>query len=321
MDHLSKALADTHLRGSLLTTLDFAAPWSVDFETAPSGAPTHYVVSGEAWLAWDEGPPLKLSPGDLVMIPRWDRHSLRSSEQPLTATRTIRDVVADSQAEPWTPGTWLDSPLRIVLPGEGPRTSLLSLVFELDENTPHPLLLALPRLIHVRSADSDMGPWLQQLLQFLVAEAETHRGGYAVVSSRLADLLFMQIIRSQLLARPDQVAGWLRALVDPGIGTVLAAMHDAPGENWTLQTMARLSGLSRSVFCARFKQLMEITPHQHLHTLRMTAAAERLTRGARIKPLADELGYATSFSFASAFKRHFGMTPGDYRRRHQGATG
>lgn len=316
MDHLSKALADTHLRGSLLAMLDFAAPWSVDFETAHSGAPTHYIVSGEAWLDRMGEPPLRLVPGDLVMFPRWDRHILSCTPK-TEGTLTIREVVARSKGVRWTPGEWLDHPLSISIPGDGPRTTLLSLVFELDENTPHPLLLALPRLIHLSAADTQIGPWLQQLMQFLIAEAESQRGGYAVVSSRIADLLFMQIVRSELLTRPEQVAGWLRALVDPAIGTALAAMHDRPGERWTLPALARISGLSRSGFCARFRELMDVTPHQHLQRLRMEAAAARLSAGARVKSLADEFGYATPFSFNLAFKRHFGMTPSAYRNRHQ----
>lgn len=313
MDHLSKALANTRLRGSLLATLDFAAPWFVDFETAPAGSPAHYIVSGEAWLEHPGEEPLHLASGDLVMFPRWDPHFLRSkgaSGQPVS----IRDVVSRNNAPVWVPGDWLDGPIHLLLPGEGDHTRLLSMVFDLEETGPHALLLGLPRFIHLAADANETGSLLKTTLDFLAAESVHRRDGYTVVSSRLADLVFMQIVRDQLLRQPDQVAGWLRALVDPAIGEAIAAIHDNPAAPWTLNAMARASGLSRSGFCARFKDLTGTPPSQYLRSLKMTMAAERLAAGVRIKQLATELGYATPYAFGSAFKQHFGILPSHYRQ-------
>lgn len=282
----------------------------MDFEQAP-GAPTHYVVSGEAWLERPGADPLRLGPGDLVMFPRWDRHVLHSGN-PATPLRTIRDVVRANEGPMWRPGEWLDQPLNIALDGDGARTRMLSLVFELDESGPHPLLLGLPPLIHVRSADLDMAPWLQTVLHFLSGEATARRAGYAAVSSRLADLLFIQIVRSQLLTRPGEVAGWLRALVDPALGPAIAALHEHPGEDWSLPRLARRAGLSRSTLYERFLALTGTTPARYVHGVRMEAAATRLSGGARVKAVAAELGYATPYAFANAFRRAFGVSPGSY---------
>lgn len=312
MDNLSKTLADAHLRGSLLATLDFAAPWSVDFETAPSGAPTHYIISGEAVLKRPGARPLHLAAGDLVMFPRWDAHCLGSPDASVE-TIAIREVVRRNDGVSWHPGEWLDGPLHLSLDGDGERTRILSMVFELDETTPHPLLLSLPRFIHLRADAIEMGSLLRTTLDFLTNESAHQREGYAVVSSRLADLVFMQILRTQLLSAPGEVAGWLRALTDPAIGATMAAIHDNPGHNWTVQDMARASGLSRSGFCARFKGLTGNSPYQYLRGLKMNLATRRLAEGASVKALAADLGYATSYAFSSAFRQQFGLSPSQYR--------
>ena len=312
MDNLSRTLADAHLRGSLLATLDFAAPWSVDFETAPSGAPTHYIVSGEAVLDRPGEPSLHLTAGDLVMFPRWDSHRLGSAGAG-SETILIREVVRRNDGVSWQPGEWLDAPLYLALDGDGDRTRILSMVFELDKTAPHPLLLSLPRFIHLRADAIEMGSLLRTTLDFLTNESACRRDGYAVVSSRLADLVFMQIVRTQLLSASREVAGWLRALTDPAIGATIAAIHDDPGHGWTVQEMARKSGLSRSGFCARFKELTGSPPYHYLRALKMTLASRRLAEGASVKALAAELGYATSYAFASAFRQQFGQSPSRFR--------
>ncbi|WP_168557849.1 AraC family transcriptional regulator [Novosphingobium sp. SG720] len=314
MDSLSRALSDKRLRGSLLAMLDFANPWKVDFESAPSGAPMHYILEGSAWLDRPGMEPIELREGDLVMFPRWDRHWLRSADGHLREL-TVREVVSQNSGDVWRPGDWLNRPLWLTLEGGAQHTRILSLVFELDETTPHPLLLGLPRFIKIDAARTGMEPWLRMTLDFLSAESEQQQSGYAVVSSRLADLVFTQIVRSHILRHPDEVAGWLRALVDPGIGAALAVMHDRPDEDWPLHRLARNSGMSRSTFCLRFKQLLDQTPYQYLRMVRLDRARERLLAGERIKLLVEEAGYATHYAFRKAFRQRFGMSPQEMRRQ------
>ncbi|MFZ2997666.1 cupin domain-containing protein [Sphingobium sp.] len=315
MDSLSRALSDKRLRGSLLAMLEFSAPWRVDFETALSGAPMHYILEGTVWLDRPGEEPIQLNAGELVMFPRWDRHWLRSRNGFLR-DMTVREVVRQNQGDAWAPGQWLDRPLKLTLDGTGEKAKILSLVFELDENSPHPLLLGLPRFIHVDAERTGMEAWLRMTLDFLSAESEQQQSGYAVVSSRLADLVFMQIVRSQLLRHPQEAAGWLRALVDPGIGMALAAMHDRPEDDLPLHKLAKNCGMSRSTFCSRFKQLVGETPYQYLRSVRLERARQRLLSGERIKVLVDDTGYATYYAFGKAFRHHFGMSPQQMRRQH-----
>jgi AraC family transcriptional regulator, alkane utilization regulator len=312
MDLLSTIMSGIRLQSSLLASLSLSPSWSIDFEEG-SGSPAYYLSAGELWLSSENQPPRRILAGDLLMFPRWTRHVL--SSEPGLPARTIREVARIANAEIWIPGTLLEQPTRIVYGGGGnARTELLSMVFRMDSPEQDPLMLCLPRCIHIRGDDARMAPWIQPAIQFLTEESAARRLGYAMVASRLADLLFMQIIRAYVLLRPDEISGWLKGLSDVAIGRALAAMHERPGDHWTVASLARTAGLSRSGFAARFSSTMEITPLDYLTRFRMGIAADRLAHGSPVKPLANELGYATTFAFAKAFKRWRGQTPGVYAR-------
>jgi AraC-like DNA-binding protein len=46
----------------------------------------------------------------------------------------------------------------------------------------------------------------------------------------------------------------------------------------------------------------------------MNAAIAQLADGAKVGEIAENLGYATPYSFSKAFKQHFGLSPEHYRK-------
>jgi AraC-like DNA-binding protein len=300
MDMLSQALASTHLQSSLLATLEMAAPWSIDFEQA-SGSPTFYVTSGEVWFHCPPEPPELLSAGDLVMVPRWDRCYL--SSHPRIAPVSIREFVRRAGATAWQPGRLLNAPLQLVQPGAGPRCTILAMAFQVERPERHPLILGLPRRVLIRGADSIMGGLLEPALRFIANEAADMRPGYAVTSNRLAELLFIQIVRCQIALAPQQVSGMLRGLTEPGIGRALAAIHQQPATKWTIASLAAVAGMSRSIFAERFHALMGCTVLAYLTHIRVEVAREALAGGASIKTAAAAAGYASGTALNKAMKR------------------
>ncbi len=94
----------------------------------------------------------------------------------------------------------------------------------------------------------------------------------------------------------------------------MAAMHRAPGENWTVERLARESGSSRSVFAARFQNATGMTPLRYLTELRMRLAVERIVNdGEAVESVAFHLGYGSLAAFSRAFKRIVGTPPGALR--------
>jgi transcriptional regulator GlxA family with amidase domain len=104
-------------------------------------------------------------------------------------------------------------------------------------------------------------------------------------------------------------------MVDSYVERALAEMKRHPSRRWTVAALARAAGLSRAPFARRFERAMGVPPLRYLTALRLRLAATRLvTTDARLAAIAYEVGYATEFSFAKAFRRAYGIAPGTFRR-------
>ena len=71
-------------------------------------------------------------------------------------------------------------------------------------------------------------------------------------------------------------------------------MHAEPARNWTLEELARIAGISRTVFAQRFKGLVGSTAMEYLSRWRMLQAADRLRAGKEnVASIAYSLGYGS----------------------------
>jgi transcriptional regulator GlxA family with amidase domain len=74
--------------------------------------------------------------------------------------------------------------------------------------------------------------------------------------------------------------------------------------------------MSRTAFSTRFSALAGDPPMRHLARVRLSLAAGHLaTTSASIHQIARLAGYDNDASLSKAFKREFGITPGQYRTR------
>ncbi|ESZ60947.1 hypothetical protein X729_15280 [Mesorhizobium sp. L103C131B0] len=109
--------------------------------------------------------------------------------------------------------------------------------------------------------------------------------------------------------------GWLRGLQDPAIARALATLHEAYGHGWTIETLARAVGLSRATFAARFRDLVGEAPMAYLFGCRMRQASRLLHEGKSLGQVAEAVGYSSEAAFSTAFRRHAGVSPGQFRKR------
>ena len=107
---------------------------------------------------------------------------------------------------------------------------------------------------------------------------------------------------------------WAAALEDPRLGPVITAMQDRPHQGFTLTQLAELAGMSRSVFAARFADVIGRAPMEFLQALRLARAAELLVgTDLPVKSVATRVGYSSRSSFTRAFVARQGAGPTAFR--------
>jgi AraC-like DNA-binding protein len=210
--------------------------------------------------------------------------------------------------------------MQLEIGTKGPETTFITGAFVLDDPLARPIVATLPPLIRMRPEEEQGVPSFLENLRFITREVETDQPGSDIVLLRMADVLFIQILRAYLTRVPDDGGGFLGALRDPSTAAALGAMHRLPEAPWTVASLAAEVGLSRSVFAARFTQLVGEPPLGYLTNLRMQKATTLLREGATLAKASSLTGYASEASFSHAFRQWSGVAPGAWRRKAKEAT-
>ncbi len=302
MDVLGDIIRMIRTGPALSHRLEIRSPWAL---RAPEsvGAVFHVVLQGACWLLLDNGtPPLALGPGDLILLLRGAAHVMADDPR----TPPVAVAIVDGSGRIDTEG----------LGGEGTRSLHLSGGYRLDYHRPHPLLAALPDIMHVPAA-----PGRHQTLRAAVAmlgdELESGRPGASAVVPALVDALFPLIVRSWIESHTDFAIGdWAVALSDPATAGALERIHAEPERAWTVSALAYEVGLSRAAFARRFAHAVGVPPLTYLTNWRMAIAGRLLQEtDLKLAAVADRVGYESEFAFAKAFKRAYGIPPGASRQQ------
>jgi AraC-like DNA-binding protein len=178
----------------------------------------------------------------------------------------------------------------------------------------NPILEALPRLMHIKRSDNESVLTLD-LIRLAISESASPKPGGETILSKLSELIFLQAVRKYMDELPADSRGWVAGLRDRQIGEALLLMHSRPAEDWTLDSLAREVGMSRSVFADRFAQVVGTPAMQYLANWRLQLAARLLERpNVSIAQAAADVGYGSEAAFNRAFKKQVGMPPGQWRR-------
>lgn len=194
-------------------------------------------------------------------------------------------------------------------PRDGSDFTCAEIAFEGGEV--HPIVQSLPPLVLLRLDEVD---GLQASLNLLFAETEHVRCGRRVLADRLFEVVLIQLLR-WLLDHPSQAkinSGLLMGLSSPDLAKALTAMHESPGEPWSVAQLAETSGMSRTAFAVKFKQLVGQPPADYVANWRLTIAQARLREGVPLKMLAGELGYSSQSALSRVFTARLGVSPREW---------
>jgi len=96
-------------------------------------------------------------------------------------------------------------------------------------------------------------------------------------------------------------------------------IHATPAEDWSLDALARIAGLSRTAFADRFERVVVLAPIQYVTLWRMRRVRLLLAESEwTIDRVAEQVGYESAAALSRVFKRWVGEPPGRYRRSARG---
>ena len=291
MDILGDMLNTLRLDASIFLHATFCQAWNVNIAGMQT-ASFHVVSKGSCYLHRPDNAPLALHPGDLIFMPRNAAHNLCDS------------------FEPPAPETPLNSPAEVL---SGPSTTLICGRVDFPEEYWNPLLDALPEYIVLPTSELE-NTTLGSVIAALTREAEERPAASDVVLNRLADILFIEVVRK--FVRQQQNSTFLAAVADSKLSRALVEFHAAPGNNWSVQTLADVACMSRSAFADLFQQLTGIAPMHYVTRWRMQQGYHQLTSGTRpIWDIAESCGYQSEEAFSKAIRKEFGQSPRQLRLR------
>lgn len=130
----------------------------------------------------------------------------------------------------------------------------------------------------------------------------------AALSKYITDIL-------TVLVTADRASGLQHtAAREPCIETILAYIREHFQEPLTVENLAAQASLSPYYFIRLFKKETEMTPHQYLSALRVNSAKFYLrTTSSTVKEIGFLCGFRSENNFCIAFRKHTGLTPGEYR--------
>lgn len=301
MDPLAAVVSLLRPRMAAAKLIGGAGRWAVRYHAAGS-AGFGLVLSGEANLAVDSAPAVRLREGDFVLIPLGSGFVMSSDP-------TVAPVLIDPEAT---------ADLIELRHGERdgePTFRMLGGYFAVEPANVALLADLLPAMAHIEGGQS-VARRLRGLIDLVADEALADRPGRALIVERLVEVLLVEALRH----RPERLgaaarAGLLGGLADGQVAAALRCIHAQVARRWTVAELAREAGMSRSAFSERFAERVGLPPMEYVIQWRMALAKDMLRRqDIPLETAAAAIGYESASAFSTAFRRQVGLSPGRYAR-------
>jgi AraC-like DNA-binding protein len=184
---------------------------------------------------------------------------------------------------------------------------------EFDGGAANPIASALPRFICLPLTQIEGAAGV---LSLLFDEAFNQRCGRRALVDRLFEVVLIQVLR-HVMETSQVRAGMLAGMAHPKLRSALVAMHERPANEWSLEALAEVAGMSRSVFADSFREVVGCTPGAYLQGWRVSLAQQALRQGRPLKMIAIEVGYGSEAALSRAFKAQSGLAPREWRQAQE----
>ena len=309
MDALSVLLQNVHLFETKYYRLNVTGNWSYSL-TRQDTILFYLVMSGGFCIDVGNGP-RETHAGDMIMIPSAYQHVSYALNYHSDEAQPLDELLTSCKEH------------TLDLKGDGDsEASLILIECKYDKAMIRPLLSVLPSILpEVNDEDDGRFEVIDVEIRLLTLEAEHERMGKTAVINHWASIMMIECLRVYIESLPEATENWLKAMKDPFLTKALVAMHEMPSENWTINKLAEVAGMSRSSFAQRFKEVVGIPPLTYLmdYRLRLAARYLRLQQNS-VSRISGLVGYASDSTFSQAFKRVYGISPKAYRQQYQQQT-
>ena len=262
----------------------------------------HVITRGSCWASMPGEQPTRLSAGDIIVLPHGDTHVLSSTPGlRRTPDMSLYRMPADGK-------------LPVSISMGDPKASAVHFVCGFLGLRRSALQPVAHRAAARHPGSGHAGGALAAYVQFALAESKEPRMGGQCVLGRLSELMFVDVVRHYLETLPADRTGWLAGLRDPFVGRALTAFHRAPARDWTIESLAKSVGLSRSALAERFTQFVGQPLMQYMTNWRMQLAANHLLSGIESVALIANRSATTRRQHSAAHSRRQSA-----RRRASGA--
>lgn len=299
MDLLADILRQAGLKRRVLHQRVWHSPEALTFPCAKSLG-FHVVTQGTAYIHAAGLPePLLLHGGDVALMARGCDH-----------------VVSTDAAPPQAPLMIGDASQPVVADAPPPLLTLVSGAYQLWNTPVHPFFDELPNWYVMRADVQEPFAAAELAIKLLAGETQRQEMGAETVSQALLDIIFTHLLRRILAQEAPEAQTWGQGLRHPQMRMALEAMHADIAADWSLDTLAKQAGLSRTGLAQKFKQTVGTSPLQYLTTLRVQKAMELLSEtDDKLESVALAVGYQDAFSFSKVFKKVAGMPPKVFREQ------
>lgn len=297
MDLLSEIVGLLHPSAAVSKPIYGRGRWGVRYQAHDAPGFT-IVLTGQAWLTFDDNAPVQIAEGDFILLPTTPAFSLSSHPG-------IECVPVEPRNEAVRYGDKDGDADFVALGGS----------FAFDRVNAPLLLELLPNLIHIPAFEG-RATRFGRLIDLISEECATDHPGKELIIQRMLEALLVEALRWGRIGSPATTpAGLLGGLQDPALARALQAMHGDVRANWTVAGLAGVAGMSRSNFSARFGEVLGCAPIEYLARWRMAIAKAALARGIKsLDRIADEIGYESASAFSTAFRKRLGCPPGQFAR-------
>lgn len=311
---LETALNGLQLDGAIFFRSEFTEAWA--FASPQAGGEMaqalrpgaerlimfHIVAAGSCWVAGPDGERHWADEGDVIVLPYGDPYEMGGAEG-----ATSVPIFSLLAPPPW-------STLPVLRHGDGgERTDVVCGYLHSNDPLFDPRMRVFPSVFVVRLTGGPAARWLRASIEYALAISSGTIPAEPA-STRLPELLLIEMLRLHLASTPSAEHGWVNALRDPVLAPALACLHANPERDWTVPELAHEAAVSRSLLDQRFREVLGLSPIRYLTEWRMHLAVELLSSSdLGVGQVARRVGYDSQEAFSRAFKRRMGAAPTAWR--------